>query len=118
MNPFELFDSEGIYKVAILYFSKSRGLAIIGRSISDDTLEVIQISGEVDPHSGNFTALDYTDSNKLKELPVISKKDFETLVSFIEAKIDSETRMSVIEPEAIKSALSRAVFSDQGQHIH
>lgn len=59
MNPFELFQSSDIYKLAILYFSQSRGLAIVGRYTGGDNVEVIQISGEVDPHTGNFVALDY-----------------------------------------------------------
>jgi len=108
MNPFELFQSSEIYKLAILYFSRSRGLAIVGRYAPGGNVEVIQISGEVDPHTGNFTALDYPSLERSNHLPVISKKDFENLVRFIEAKIDNQTRMSIIEPQLIKSALSKA----------
>ena len=108
MNPFELFQSSEIYKLAILYFSRSRGLAIVGRHAPEGNVEVIQISGEVDPHTGNFTALDYPSPERSEHLPVISKQDFENLVRFIEAKIDDQTRMSIIEPELINSAMSNA----------
>jgi hypothetical protein len=73
MNPFELFQSSGIYKVAVLYFSRSRGLAIVGRCANGDKVEVIQISGEVDPHTGNFTALDYVGADSQESFPLISK---------------------------------------------
>ncbi|MBI4964453.1 MAG: hypothetical protein HY913_14340 [Desulfomonile tiedjei] len=108
MNPFELFQSSEIYKLAILYFSRSRGLAIVGRHAPGGNVEVIQISGEVDPHTGNFTALDYPSPERGEHLPVISKRDFENLVRFIEAKIDDQTRMSIIEPDLINSAMSKA----------
>jgi hypothetical protein len=112
MDPFELFESAGIYKLAILYFSSSRGLAIVGRHASEGNVEIIQISGEVDPHTGNFTALDYPVSDRQEGFPVISKGDFENLVAFIAAKIDSQTQMSVIEPELMRSALSNASFHE------
>lgn len=104
MNPFELFQAPGIYKLAVLYFSQSRGLAIVGRyAEADDSIEVMQFSGEVDPHTGNFTALDYPGTERDGQFPVVTKQDFENLVSFIEAKIDDQTQMSVIEPDIIRS---------------
>jgi len=118
MNPFELFQSQGIYKVVMLYFSRSRGLAIVGRKTPDENVEVIQLSGEVDPHTGNFTALDYNYFEAGDQFPVVSKRDFEKLVSFIGAKIDSQTRMSVIEPEIIRSLLSRNPTGERGQYLH
>ena len=118
MNPFELFQSPGVYKVVMLYFSRSRGLAIVGRHASADRVEVIQLSGEVDPRTGNFTALDYPGSAKTDELPIITKKDFEKLVSFIEAKIDDQTRMSVVEPEVIRSLLSRSSDQEPSGYKH
>ncbi|MCX5862926.1 MAG: hypothetical protein WCG29_09655 [Desulfomonile sp.] len=118
MNPFELFQSSGIYKVAILYFSRSRGLAIIGRYTSNSDVEVIQISGEVDPHTGNFTALDYLNVEGDNRFPVVSKSDFENLVSFIESKIDDQTRMSVIEPEVVRTILSHITVRPQGEYLH
>jgi len=117
MNPFSLFESTGIYKLAVLYFSKSRGLAIVGRRTSDDNVEVIQFSGEVDPHTGNFTALDYSGSEPESKFPVVTKDDFENLVSFIEAKIDDRTRMSIIEPELMKSVLSQSSVTEQSEFI-
>ena len=116
MNPFELFQSSEIYKLAILYFSRSRGLAIVGRHAPGGNVEVIQISGEVDPHTGNFTALDYPAPERREHVPVISKKDFENLVRFIEAKIDDQTRMSIIEPKLIKSAISKACCKESPSH--
>jgi len=118
MNPFELFQSSGIYKLAVLYFSRSRGLAIVGRHTSDDNVEVIQISGEVDPHTGNFIALDYTGSDREGHFPVVSKKDFENLVSFIAGKIDNQTRMSVIEPDLIQAMTSQSDPSEPGKFLH
>jgi len=118
MNPFELFESSGIYKVAILYFSRSRGLAIVGRYAPGDNVEVIQISGEVDPHTGNFTALDYASSDGNDQLPVITKQDFENLVSFIQAKVDDQTHMSVIEPELIKAVASKDGPPHQSHYLH
>lgn len=103
--------------MAILYFSRSRGLAIVGRFASDDKVEVVQISGEVDPHTGNFTALDYSGADIQDEFPIISKKDFESLVAFIEAKIDNQTRMSVIEPDIIKSCLSESHLNDTRHYV-
>jgi len=118
MDPFELFQASGIYKLAILYFSRSRGLAIVGRCISGDNVEVIQFSGEVDPHTGNFTALDYFGPERRHRFPVISKADFENLVSFIETRIDAQTRMSVIEPEVIKTALCDAWSEEPTKYLH
>ncbi|MDQ1239351.1 MAG: 6-pyruvoyltetrahydropterin/6-carboxytetrahydropterin synthase [Thermodesulfobacteriota bacterium] len=118
MNPFELFQSSGIYKVAILYFSASRGLAIIGRYALGNNVEVIQISGEVDPHTGNFTALDYVGGDSPDRFPVVSQSDFEALVSFIESKIDSQTQMSVIEPEVIRTILSRITIDPARKYLH
>lgn len=118
MNPFELFQSSGIYKLAMLYFSRSRGLAIVGRCTVGDNVEVIQISGEVDPHTGNFTALDYPSSARDGHCPVVSKRDFENLVSFIAAKIDDQTRMSVIDPELMQSAISQSSSSEPNNYIH
>ncbi len=118
MNPFELFQSSGIYKLAILYFSRSRGLAIVGRNAPGGNVEVIQISGEVDPHTGNFTALDYNDSERREPFPIITRKDFENLVAFIAAKIDDQTRMSVIEPELIRSVLADGSLRESNDLIH
>lgn len=118
MDPFEIFQSSGIYKVAILYFSHSRGLAIIGRHTADQNVEVIQISGEVDPHSGNFTALDYVSADVNTRFPVVTKTDFELLVSFIEGKIDDQTRMSIIEPEVIRNILTSMTLQSPSEYIH
>ncbi len=118
MDPFELFQSSGVYKLAILYFSRSRGLAIIGRHADEEKIEVIQISGEVDPHTGNFTALDYVATQTSDRLPIISKKDFENLVAFIESKIDDQTRMSIIEPEIIRTVMSHGFAQDRGKFLH
>lgn len=117
MDPFELFDSAGVYKLAILYFSSSRGLAIVGRHTTEGNVEIIQISGEVDPHTGNFTALDYPVSDREEDFPVISQGDFENLVAFIEAKIDGHTHMSVIEPELMRTALSHASFHESPSRL-
>ena len=118
MNPYELFQSSGIYKMAVLYFSKSRGLAIVGRRISGDNVEVIQLSGEVDPHTGNFTALDYPCGEREGDFPVVTERDFENLVSFIAAKIDDQTRMSIIEPELMQSAISQSSVVEPNGYIH
>jgi len=118
MNPFELFQCTDIYKMAILYFSRSRGLAIVGRYTSGENIEVIQISGEVDPHTGNFTALDYAGSERIDEFPVITKNDFENLVSFIETKIDDQTCMSIIEPELIRSVFSENCSPKTPDYMH
>ncbi len=117
MNPFELFQSSDIYKMAILYFSKSRGLAIVGRNTTAGAVEVIQLSGEVDPHSGNFTALDYSGADRQDQPPVITKRDFENLVLFIEGKIDNQTRMSIIEPEVYRSVISSPGTKDASQYM-
>ncbi|MFH1116809.1 MAG: hypothetical protein V1792_23075 [Pseudomonadota bacterium] len=116
MNPYELFQSSGIYKMAVLYFSRSRGLAIVGRRTTGDNVEVIQFSGEVDPRTGNFTALDYNCGER--EFPIVTKKDFENLVSFIAAKIDDQTRMSVIEPELMQFAVSQSSIPEPNSYIH
>ncbi len=118
MNPFELFQSPGVYKLAILYFSRSRGLAIVGRQTANDHVEVIQISGEVDPHTGNFTALDYVLSDSAEHFPIITKKDFERLVSFIASKIDDQTRMSIIEPEIMRGVMSQPNLQEPGEFVH
>ena len=119
MNPFELFQSPGIYKLAVLYFSKSRGLAIVGRYASaEDSIEVMQFSGEVDPHTGNFTALDYTGSDRDGQFPVVTRQDFERLVSFIEAKIDDQTQMSVIEPDIIRSIAGQGCGDSLNNFLH
>jgi hypothetical protein len=117
MNPFELFNAKGIYKIAMLYFSKSRGLAIVGKCLKGDKIEVVQFSGEVDPHTGNFTALDYNLSDYQEASPVITRRDFENLVTFIEAKIDQHTRMSIIEPELIKPLLGERSRADLCAYI-
>ena len=118
MNPFELFQSSDIYKMAILYFSRSRGLAIVGRYASGDNVEVVQISGEVDPHTGNFTALDYVSPGRSDQFPIITKSDFENLVSFIETKIDDHTCMSVIEPELIRMVVSENSSLGPSDYVH
>lgn len=118
MNPFELFQSNGIYKMAILYFSRSRGLAIVGRRTAGDNVEVIQISGEVDPHTGNFTALDYVGSDRKERFPVVTKTDFENLVAYIQARIDRQTRMSVIEPELLKTVVAPTMTEDAVKYLH
>ncbi|MEW6533797.1 MAG: hypothetical protein AB1473_23405 [Thermodesulfobacteriota bacterium] len=118
MNPFDLFRSPGIYKVAVLYFSRSRGLAIIGRGIQDNNVEVLQISGEVDPRTGNFTALDYPSPEKRNTRPVITRKDFDKLLSFIASRIDEQTRMSVIEPEVMQSLLADVDPEEPAPYLH
>ncbi|MEW6350277.1 MAG: hypothetical protein AB1646_14515 [Thermodesulfobacteriota bacterium] len=118
MNPFELFQSSEVYKIAVLYFSKWRGLAIVARNVSGENVEVIQLSGEVDPHSGNFTALDYTCLSKTEGFPVMSRKDFENLVGFLAARIDEQTRMSIIEPDILKAAMSKSPQAEPGQFLH
>ncbi|MDQ7782500.1 MAG: hypothetical protein RDU20_06465 [Desulfomonilaceae bacterium] len=118
MNPYELFQSPGIYKMAVLYFSKSRGLAIVGRRTTGRNVQVIQLSGEVDPRTGNFVALDYPCAARDGELPVVSEADFENLVSFIAAKIDDQTRMSVIEPDLMKFAVSQSSTLEPNGYIH
>ncbi len=117
MNPFELFQSRGIYKIVMLYFSRVRGLAIVGRRASGDNVEVIQLSGEVDPHTGQFTALDYPASERIDDCPVVTRQDFENLVSYIAGRIDDQTRMSVIEPEVIRSLLSRNTAQEPGDYM-
>jgi len=118
MNPFDLFRSPGIYKVAVLYFSRSRGLAIIGRGIQDNNVEVHQISGEVDPRTGNFTALDYPPPEKRNSHPVITRKDFDKLISFIASRIDEQTRMSVIEPAVMQSLIEEADAGEPTPYLH
>ncbi len=103
IDPFQLFESPEIYKVAMLYFSSSRGLAIVGRKASKNQVEVLKIAGEVDPSTGAFVALDYEGYSGDEQSKIITKQAFEDLVSFIEAKIGEEIRMSVIEPAMIRS---------------
>lgn len=103
IDPFQLFESPEIYKVAMLYFSSSRGLAIVGRKASNNQVEVLKIAGEVDPSTGAFVALDYEGYNGDEQSKIITRQAFEDLVSFIEAKIGEEIRMSVIEPAMIHS---------------
>ena len=118
MNPFDLLHSSGIYKYAMLYFSSSRGLAIVGRGTEDNNIEVVQLSGEVDPNTGNFTALDYISSGLIKEHAKVSKKDFDKLLSFIASRIDSETCMSVIEPDLINNLTSLCSNREPDQYLH
>lgn len=118
MDPFELFESQGIYKVVMLYFSRFRGLAIVGRTAAGDNVEVLQYSGDVDPSTGNFTALDYTISRRTDNFPVITKDDFEKLVSFIAEKIDDQTRMSVVEPEVIRMLVTQGSYHEPGEYVH
>ncbi len=118
MNPFDLFSASEVYKAIILYFSKSRGLAIVGRHIRGEKIEVVQVSGEVDAKTGEFTALDYTGRDSDPGSPVLSKNDFDQLVSFISSRIDEETRMSVIEPELMKDLLDGCSVPEPGPYIH
>jgi hypothetical protein len=118
MNPFELFQSQEVYKVVMLYFSRSRGLAIVGRNTAGDNVEVIQLSGEVDPRTGNFIALDYIMQEKRGESAIITKSDFEKLVSFIEGRIDDQTRMSVIEPAVLRTVLERSSVQEPNEYVH
>lgn len=117
MDPFALFDSPGIYKLVVLYFSRSRGLAIVGRQAQGDNVEVVQISGEVDPHTGNFVALDYSSLLKNDNLPLISKVDFEKLVTYIGDRIDNQTRMSVIEPEVMRLLAAQSAPLEPGDYL-
>ncbi len=89
--------------MAILYFSRSRGLAIVGRYASGDNEEVIQISVKLTPIPGILRRWDYVAADRSDQFPVITKNDFENLVSFIETKIDDQTCMSIIEPELMRS---------------
>jgi hypothetical protein len=118
MNPFELFESPEIYKMALLYFSGSRGLAIVARNMSRDNVEVIRLAGEVDPSTGKFIALDYSGQEGEKDPPVITKEAFEHLVSFIEAKVGDQIRMSVIEPQVLKSVSSVSPHPETGRYVH
>lgn len=117
MDPFALFDSPGIYKLVMLYFSRSRGLAIVGRNAQGDDVEVVQISGEVDPHTGNFVALDYASLLKNENVPLISKVDFERLVAYIGDRIDDHTRMSVIEPEVLQALTAQSASREPGDYL-
>ncbi|MCA1961778.1 MAG: hypothetical protein LDL33_13400 [Desulfomonile sp.] len=117
MDPFALFDSTDIYKLVVLYFSRSRGLAIVGRHAPGDNVEVVQISGEVDPQTGNFVALDYTSLLKNDNFPLISKIDFEKLVDYIGNRIDDQTRMSVIEPEVMRALTAQSTI-EPGDYLH
>ncbi len=118
MNPFELFESPEIYKMALLYFSRSRGLAIVARNKSRDSVEVIRLAGEVDPGTGKFVALDYSGQGSDKDPPVITKEAFESLVSYIEAKVGDQICMSVIEPDLLKSVSSESPPLEPGQYVH
>lgn len=117
MNPFDLFESANIYKMAVLYFTRSRGLAIVGRKTPGGLVEVIQLSGEVDPHSGRFTAIDYQ-SIPGKEAPtVISKGAFDRLIAYVESRIDDHTRMSVIEPDVMRTLPTEPAQEDP-HYVH
>jgi hypothetical protein len=118
MDPFELFAASDVYKVALLYFSKSRGLAIVGRNTEDDNVEVIRLAGEVDPSTGKFIALEYSISERIRERPVISKEEFEDLVSYIETKIDDQIRMSVVEPDVLRFFPSESDLKEPGGYVH
>ncbi len=118
MNPFELFQSKEVYKIAVLYFSKWRGLAIVASEAGGGNVQVIQLVGEVDPHTGNFTALDYNCLAKTDGFPIMSKQDFENLISFLADRIDDQTRMSVIEPQLLQAAISRSPQLDPDQYVH
>lgn len=118
MDPFDIFQSSDVYKVVVLYTSLSRGLAIVGRTTDGESVEVIQFSGEVDPATGNFTALDYLVEDRRHESHVITKADFERLVAFVETKIDGQIRMSVIEPEVVRSLLLLENFQPPTDLLH
>jgi hypothetical protein len=118
MNPFELFESFEVYKLVMLYFSRSRGLAIIGRRAQGDNVEVIQLTGEVDPQTGNFTALDYTTQESKTNPAVITKREFEKLVSYLETTIDRQTRMSVIEPAVMRAINYRSAAAEPCEYVH
>lgn len=117
MDPFALFDSTDVYKLVVLYFSRSRGLAIVGRHAQGDNVEVVQISGEVDPQTGNFVALDYASLLKNDNFPLISKIDFEKLVDYIGNRIDDQTRMSVIEPELMRTLAAQSTSREAGDYL-
>jgi len=117
MDPFALFDSTDVYKLVVLYFSRSRGLAIVGRHAQGDNVEVVQISGEVDPQTGNFVALDYASLLKNDNFPLISKIDFEKLVDYIGNRIDDQTRMSVIEPELMRTLAAQSTTRESGDYL-
>ncbi|MFH0823103.1 MAG: hypothetical protein V2B18_10170 [Pseudomonadota bacterium] len=120
LNPFDLFSSSSVYKVAVMYFSRTRGLAIVGRLTGTGFVEVIQISGEVDPHTGNFTALDYPSCEKPQGFPVVTRSAFDNLVAFIAAKVDDQTPMSIIEPQLVRSIMSGSgnILQEPGPHVH
>jgi hypothetical protein len=118
MDPFKLFESSGIYKAVILYFSKCQGLAVVAREIAEEQVEVMQIAGEVDPHSGEFLALDYVSLLKDRASPTMTREDFDWLVSVIASRVDAETRMSVIEPDVMKSITEHQCFLDSGPYLH
>jgi hypothetical protein len=77
----------------------------------------LQISGEADPHTG-ISTVDYAGSEGADQFPVITKQDFENLVSFIQAKVDDQTHMSVIEPELIKAVGSKDGTPQQSHYLH
>ncbi len=118
MDPFKLLDSSGIYKAVILYFAKCQGLAVVARETEGEHVEVIQIAGEVDPHSGEFLALDYGSLLKNRVTPTMSREDFDWLVSVIASRVDAGTLMSVIEPGAMKSIVQEQVVVDSGPYLH
>jgi hypothetical protein len=118
MNPFELFESFEVYKLVMLYLSRSRGVAIVGRRANEDKVEVIQLTGEVDPNTGNFTALDYTMEDGKPSPPLISKRDFEKLVSYLENTIDQRTPMSVIEPAVMRAVNWRCAAMGPCEYVH
>jgi hypothetical protein len=118
MNPFDLFRESEVYKAIILYFSKSRGLAIVGRHTPGEKIEVVQVSGEVDSKTGEFTALDYTSGDAGPGAPVLTKNDFDELVTFISSRIDKETRMSVIEPELMRAVPEECSLKEPGPYMH
>lgn len=118
MDPFKLFDSSGIYKAVILYFPGCHGLAVVARETMGEHVEVIQVSGEVDQHSGEFLALDYGSLLKNRPSPTMTKKDFDWLISVIASRVDGETRMSVIDPEVMKSIVEHQGLLDSGPYLH
>ncbi|MFC1835423.1 hypothetical protein ACFL2Q_11920 [Thermodesulfobacteriota bacterium] len=117
MNPFNLFEATEIYKVALFYFSESRGFAIAGRRVSAGKVEVIHMSGEVDPHTGEFTALDCDMASNNDKTTLMSIAAFDELVSFLASRMESDTLVSVIEPHVIKSLHSQSHLQHTGQLV-
>ncbi len=118
MNPFDLLYSSGIYKMAVLYFSSSRGLAIVGRGVEDNNVEVVQISGEVDPRTGDFVALDFGPRRPTTKPTILTKADFDNLLSFIASRVDEETVMSVVEPDLLRHLSSHSALQDPCPYVH